>query len=101
MRRRKAAAEIACVPAEAPPEQARQGLTAPLRIRNFRLLFSAQVASNLGDWFDFLALAVLIVYVWDHGPTALAALALVVALPWIFVAPFAGVVADRWPTTPM
>ena len=73
------------------------GLTAPLRIRNFRLLFSAQVASNLGDWFDFLALAVLIAYSWAYGPTALAALAIVIAAPWIFVAPFAGVVADRWP----
>src|SRR5262245_29199297 len=73
------------------------GLTTPLRIRKFRLLFSAQVASNLGDWFDFLALAVLIAYSWEYGPTALAALALTVALPWIVVAPFAGVVADRWP----
>jgi MFS family permease len=78
-------------------EQEKQGLTAPLRIRNFRLLFSAQVASNLGDWFDFLALAVLIAYAWNYGPTALAALAIVVALPWIVVAPFAGVLADRWP----
>ena len=56
-----------------------------------------QVASNLGDWLDFLALAVLIAYVWEKGPGALAALALVIAVPWIFVAPFAGVLADRWP----
>ena len=83
--------------AQAEPNPDRMGLTAPLRIRKFRLLFSAQVASNLGDWFDFLALAVLIAYVWEYGPTALAALALAVAVPWIFVAPFAGVVADRWP----
>jgi MFS family permease len=73
------------------------GLTGPLRQRNFRLLFGAQVASNLGDWIDFLALAVLIAYVWHHGPAALAALAIVIAVPWIVVAPFAGVLADRWP----
>src|SRR6185503_10480397 len=64
---------------------------------NFRLLFSAQVVSNLGDWLDFLALAVLIAYVWHKGPGSLAALAIVIAVPWIVVAPFSGVLADRWP----
>jgi MFS family permease len=72
-------------------------MSAPLRQREFRLLFSGQVVSNLGDWLDYLALAVLIAYVWDKGPEALAALAIVIALPWIFVAPFAGVLVDRWP----
>jgi len=75
----------------------REGLTTPLRQPNFRRLFAAQVASNLGDWIDFLALAVLIAYSWEHGPAALAALAIAIALPWIVVAPFSGVLADRWP----
>ena len=44
------------------------GMSAPLRERDFRLLFSGQVVSNLGDWLDFLALAVLIAYVWEKGP---------------------------------
>ena len=74
-----------------------EGITGPLRLRNFRLLFSAQLASNLGDWIDFLALAVLIAYVWHKGPGSLAALAIVIAVPWIVVAPFSGVLADRWP----
>jgi MFS family permease len=74
-----------------------RGMTAPLRHRDFRLLFSGQVVSNLGDWLDFLALAVLIVYVWEKGPGSLAALAIVIAVPWIVVAPFSGVLADRWP----
>lgn len=72
-------------------------MTAPLRLREFRLLFAGQVVSNIGDWLDYLALAVLIAYVWEKGPAALAALAIVLAVPWIAVAPFAGVLVDRWP----
>ena len=72
-------------------------MTAPLRFRQFRVLFSGQVVSNIGDWLDFIALAVLIAYVWDYGPGALAALAIAIAAPNIFVAPFSGVFADRWP----
>jgi MFS family permease len=75
----------------------RSGLTSPLSHRDFRYLFSAQLVSNLGDWLDFLALAVLIAYVWGKGAGSLAALAIVIAVPWIFVAPFSGVLADRWP----
>ena len=50
-------------------------ILAPLRHRPFRLLFGGQVVSDLGDWLDFLALIALIVYRWDLGPSALAALA--------------------------
>jgi MFS family permease len=75
----------------------REGMSAPLRQREFRLLFSGQCVSNLGDWLDFIALAVLIAYVWDMGPAALAALSIAIAIPWIFVAPFSGVLVDRWP----
>jgi predicted MFS family arabinose efflux permease len=75
----------------------RRGITAPLRVRQFRLLVSGQLISNLGDWVDYLALAVLIAYVWHKGPGSLAALAIAIAAPWIAVAPFSGVLADRWP----
>ena len=75
----------------------RRGISSALRIRQFRLLVSGQLVSNLGDWIDYLALAVLIAYVWNKGPGALAALAVTIAIPWIFVAPFSGVLADRWP----
>jgi MFS family permease len=75
----------------------RQGFSAPLRERPFRLLVSGQLISNLGDWLDYLALAVLIAYVWRDGPAALAGLAIAVAIPWVFLAPFSGVLADRWP----
>jgi MFS family permease len=72
-------------------------MSAPLRLREYRLLFCGQCVSNLGDWLDFLALTVLIAYVWEMGPPALAALSIAIAIPWIFVAPFAGVWVDRWP----
>jgi MFS family permease len=74
---------------------------APLRHRTFRLLFSGQLVSNLGDWLDFLALAVLIAYEWDRGPGSLAALAVTIAIPWAFIAPVSGVLADRWPKRPV
>jgi MFS family permease len=60
-------------------------------------LFFGQIVSNLGDWLDFLALAVLIAYAWHKGPAALAGLAVSVAIPSILIAPFAGVLVDRWP----
>jgi MFS family permease len=72
-------------------------MTAALRHRQFRLLFAGQIVSNLGDWLDFLALAVLIAYVWHKGPAALAGLAIAIAIPAILIAPFAGVLVDRWP----
>lgn len=76
-------------------------MIAPLRHRTFRLLFSGQLVSNLGDWLDFLALAVLIAYEWDRGPGSLAALAVTIAIPWAFIAPVSGVLADRWPKRPV
>lgn len=72
-------------------------LLAPLRHRAFRLLFGGQVVSDLGDWLDFLALIALIVYGWDLGPSALAALSVAVALPFAVIAPLSGVWADRLP----
>ena len=72
-------------------------LLAPLRHRTFRLLFGGQLISDLGDWLDFLALIALIVYQWELGPRALAALSIAVALPFAVIAPLSGVWADRLP----
>jgi MFS family permease len=68
----------------------------PLRHPSFRLLFAGQLVSDLGDWLDFLALVVLIVYQWNLGAVALAALSVAMFLPRALVAPVAGVWADRW-----
>ena len=72
-------------------------ILAPLRHQTFRLLFGGQVVSDLGDWLDFLALIALIVYRWNLGPGALAALSVAVALPFAVIAPLSGVWADRLP----
>lgn len=68
-----------------------------MRHRPFRLLFGGQLISDLGDWLDFLALIALIVSRWELGASALAALAVAVALPFAVVAPLSGVWADRLP----
>jgi MFS family permease len=73
----------------------RIAILTPLRHRPFRYLFAGQVVSDLGDWLDFLALVALIVYRWELGPSALAALAVAAVLPSIIIAPFAGVWVDR------
>lgn len=72
-------------------------LFAPLRHRAFRLLFGGQAISDLGDWLDYLALIALIVYHWELGPSAIAALSIAIALPFALVAPLTGVWADRLP----
>lgn len=72
-------------------------LFAPLRHRSFRLLFGGQAISDLGDWLDYLALIALIVYHWELGPSAIAALSIAIALPFALVAPLTGVWADRLP----
>lgn len=72
-------------------------ILAPLGQRPFRLLFSGQVISDLGDWLDTIALFTLIVYRWNMGASALATLSVALALPWAVIAPLAGVWADRWP----
>jgi MFS family permease len=74
---------------------------APLRHRTFRLLFSGQLISNVGDWLDFLALVVLIAYTWHRGPGSLAALAVTIAIPWAIAGPLMGVLVDRWPKRPV
>jgi MFS family permease len=75
----------------------RIAVLAPLRHRQFRFLFAGQLVSDLGDWLDFLAMVALIVYRWELGPSALAALAVAAALPGVVVAPWAGVWVDRLP----
>ncbi len=74
----------------------RFALLGPLKHRPYRLLFSGQVISNLGDWLDYLAIVVILVYQWHLGAPALAAFTTVTFLPMIVVGPFAGVWVDRW-----
>ena len=75
----------------------RIAILTPLRHRAFRLLFFGELVSDLGDWLDFLALIALIVYRWNLGAPALAALSVAMMLPHVVVAPIAGVWVDRLP----
>lgn len=62
--------------------------------RNFRLLWLAQIVSELGDWFYALAVYSLILSL--TGSAGLVGLAVVLqVLPQTFIAPTAGVVNDR------
>ncbi|TMR29007.1 MFS transporter, partial [Nonomuraea zeae] len=75
----------------------KRGLLQPLRHRRFRLLLAGQAVSAVGDWLDLLGLVVLVLYVWNLGPGAMASVVVVSALPWLLAAPVAGVLADRLP----
>lgn len=70
-------------------------LSAPLKIRSFRLLFSAQVFSDLGNWMEFFAYTTLLTFVWEAGPHALAAFFVALTLPYMLFGSALGVLADR------
>src|SRR5262249_40364489 len=66
-----------------------------VRLRDFRLLFTAQAISDVGDGMTYLAL-----YLLGLGATgstvAVAAMAVLIALPPVTIGLFAGAVADRF-----
>lgn len=70
------------------------GLTAVLRIRDFRYLWLAEIISDAGSFVTFIALAV---YVHDlTGGTFQVGVALALrAVPWVTIGPVAGVIVDR------
>ncbi|MED0679968.1 MFS transporter [Aneurinibacillus thermoaerophilus] len=71
-------------------------LFSPLSIQEYRRFYLVQLFSDLGNWFDFTILTVLIAYKWDLGESAVASLVIVYGLPWVLVGPFASVFVDRW-----
>ena len=72
----------------------------PFAFRDYRLLWTGLLISNLGTWMQFTALGYLVVAI---APTArLGALYVGIlgasnAIPALLLSPFAGVVADRFP----
>src|SRR6267143_249647 len=62
--------------------------------RNFRRLWSAQVVSEIGDWFYTLAIYSLLLQLTGRAGSVALALVLQV-LPQTFVGPLSGVVNDR------
>jgi predicted MFS family arabinose efflux permease len=63
--------------------------------RNYRLLWLAQVVSELGDWFYSLAVYGLLLELTHHKAQAVGLAVVLQVLPQTFVAPTAGVVNDR------
>jgi MFS family permease len=62
--------------------------------RNFRLLYIGQTISQLGDWFNTVAVYALLLDL-TGSATAVAWMLIVQMLPIALVGPFAGVVVDR------
>jgi MFS family permease len=69
-------------------------LTLLRRNRNFRLLFIGQAISQLGDWFNSIAVYALL-FDLTGSATAVAMMMIVQFLPVALVGPIAGVVVDR------
>lgn len=64
-------------------------------IRSYRSMFSAYALASFGDWFDALAVQVLVVYRWGIDPFMIALIPVCMALPSVLFSSFAGTLADR------
>jgi len=80
---------------QAPAGKVRLPLLGALRAPAFRLLWLGQTLSVLGDFVSQIGVLVIVYRVTGSG-TAVGALFLVQVLPTLILAPFAGVVADRY-----
>ncbi len=83
--------------APAPPPTAPDvaGFRRLLRLRDFRLLWLAQVAAQLGDKFFAFSL-LLSIYALTHAYISDAALLLAYTIPSVFLSVPAGIIADQW-----
>ncbi|MFL6230303.1 MAG: MFS transporter [Pyrinomonadaceae bacterium] len=64
------------------------------RNRDFRLLWLGQVVSQLGDWFDTIAVLTIVQHLTGSG-RAVGLIFVTRFLPSVFISPLSGVVADR------
>ncbi len=64
--------------------------------RDFRLLWLGQVVSQLGDWFDTIALYTLLGKLTEEPGRAIGLMLVARFLPSFFVGPLSGVIADRF-----
>ena len=67
----------------------------PLRTRNFRIYMGGQAISLIGTWMQMTAQA-WVVWELSHSAAALGLVGTLGQLPYLFLGPFAGVVADRF-----
>ncbi len=66
------------------------------RYPGLRSLLLAQVPADFADWLDFVAIGVLLGFVWQAEPVVFAWLGMAVAIPYLMIGPVAGALADRW-----
>jgi MFS family permease len=64
--------------------------------RSFRRLWSGQVVSELGNWFNFIAALGLVRAVSAGAPEATAVMLVARLAPFALFAPLAGAIVDRW-----
>ena len=64
--------------------------------RPFRLLWLGQVVSQMGDWFDTIAVYTIVLHLTGSG-RAVALIMVARFLPSVVMGPLSGVVADRFP----
>ena len=63
--------------------------------RNFRWLWSGEIISQMGDWFNLIAIMALLLRLTGSASSA-GWIIIIRSLPYFFIGPFAGVVADRF-----
>ncbi|MCM3785466.1 MFS transporter [Neobacillus mesonae] len=63
----------------------------------FMRIFNAYAIASFGDWFDAIAIQVLMVYRWGVTPMTLALVPVAMALPGLLLGSLAGTMADRLP----
>lgn len=66
------------------------------RNRSFRRLWIGQVISELGNWFNFMAVLGLVRVVSKNAPEATTIVLIVRLMPFTLFAPLAGAFVDRW-----
>ncbi len=66
----------------------------PLKMRNFRIYLSGQVASLVGTWLQVTAQG-WVVWELSHSEAALGIVSMLATLPLLLLGPWAGVLADR------
>lgn len=72
-----------------------QAGTSLLSNKIYMRVYSAFATATFGDWFDALAIQVLVGYRWQASPLMLALIPVSLALPGILLGSVAGVAADR------
>src|SRR5690242_14174460 len=66
------------------------------RNRSFRRLWIGQVISELGNWFNFIAVLGLVRHVSHAAPEVTTIVLIVRLVPFTLFAPLAGAFVDRW-----